>query len=313
MITYFSTAIVGAVFLVTGVVKALSSEKFITTVFRYGLLPIKLVTPTAIAFIGIECMWGVALILHEFPSWLVPTSILSILILSALTTWSVSTGRSEDCGCYGGLFVIPPQNSILLNLAYVLLLDLAWFNPVPNYSTDNWQWVIALIALIIATGLAWQSKSKPLFDFSRLKAGKSWQSKWLKQNNINLDRGSHFIVFLSKDCPYCKRWVPLLNVMNTQQDFPDVLGILSMNPEEIAAFKAEHLTHFPLTQMDKLLFSYMVEGVPTAILLQDGSIVNKWIGEIPKEFFDRIKDFYENVVFNSGSFGTQAKAKQFGG
>jgi hypothetical protein len=311
MIAYFSTAIVGVVFLLTGVIKALSSEKFITTVFRYGLLPVQAVGAVAVTFIGLECSLGIALILHAFPDWLVPGTIVLIVILSVLTTWAVSTGRSEDCGCYGGLLVITPQNSMLLNLGYILVLDSAWFYPVQNYQTETGQWVAALLALPIFGLMGWQSKTKPLVDLSRLKAGKLWKTQWLKHDEQNLQQGSHFVVFLSKDCPYCKRWVPLLNVMNTQQDFPDVIGVLAMSLEEITAFQAEHLVRFPLAQMDKLLFGYMVDGVPVAVLVKDGSIENKWSGEIPKEYFDRIKGFYENVVFNSNSAPT--KVKQFGG
>jgi thioredoxin-related protein len=207
--------------------------------------------------------------------------------------------------------VIPPQNSILLNLSYTLLLDAAWFNPVHHYNTDTWQWVTALLVLPIASGLAWQSKDKPLVDLSRLKAGKAWKAQWLNQHERDLQQGSHFVVFLSEDCPYCKRWVPLLNFMNTQQDFPQVLGVQAMTAEKIAAFKAEHLARFPIAQMDKLLFGYMVDGVPTAVLVKDGAIQNKWSGEIPKEYFDRIKSFYENVVFSRSS--TAAQSKQFGG
>jgi hypothetical protein len=282
MIAYFSTAIVGVVFLLTGVIKALSSEKFITTVFRYGLLPVQAVGAVAVTFIGLECSLGIALILHAFPDWLVPGTIVLIVILSVLTTWAVSTGRSEDCGCYGGLLVITPQNSMLLNLGYILVLDSAWFYPVQNYQTETGQWVAALLALPIFGLMGWQSKTKPLVDLSRLKAGKLWKTQWLKHD-----------------------------VMNTQQDFPDVIGVLAMSLEEITAFQAEHLVRFPLAQMDKLLFGYMVDGVPVAVLVKDGSIENKWSGEIPKEYFDRIKGFYENVVFNSNSAPT--KVKQFGG
>ncbi|MBD2371117.1 hypothetical protein H6G63_30680 [Leptolyngbya sp. FACHB-402] len=265
--------------------------------FRYGLFP-RIVLPSAIAFIGLECALGTALILHDFPQWLVPGTIVLILALSALTTWSVSSGRTEDCGCYSGLFVITPQKSILLNLAYILLLDLAWLYPTPDYQTYSWQWIVTLIALPIGSLLGWRSRSKPLIDFSRLKAGKRWSPQWLKDNNASLQQGTHFVVFLGRDCPYCKQWVPLLNVMNTQKDLPSVIGIMSLKPEEIEAFKVQHLVRFPIVQMDRLLFGYLVDSFPIAVLVNDGVIENKWLGEIPKEFFNRIKQFYQSTVFS---------------
>lgn len=308
MVAIVCTFIVGAVFLVTGVVKALSSKSFIELLFRYGLLPQWLTIPTAITFIGLECALGVALILHEFPQWLVSGTIILILCLSASTIWATSTKRTEDCGCYGGLLVITPKQSILLNLGYILLLGWAWFYPVANHQTQTWQWVLALMALIAGIISGWKSQEKALVDFSRLKPGNRWHPQWLKDSSQDLQQGSHFVVFLGKDCPYCKQWVPLLNVMSTQKDLPNVLSILALSEEEIEAFKAEHLVRFPIAQMDKLLFSYMVDSYPTAVLVEDGVISNKWLGEIPKEFFNRIRQFYESVVFNS-----KPKARHFSG
>ncbi len=299
MIAYIATIIVGAVFFVTGIIKALSSEKFIEQIFRYDALPQKIVPSTAILFIGLECALGTGLMLHAFPQWLVPGTIALLIGLSMLTIWSTSSGRTEDCGCYGGLLIVTPKQSVLLNLGYISLLGLAWFYPASVHKTELWQWIPALVALVVGSIASWKSQEKPIVDFSRLKAEKRWQQRWLKNSPHDLQTGSHFVVFLGKDCPYCKQWVPLMNVMNTQQDLPNVTSIMSITEEEIAAFKAEHLVRFPVAQMNKLLFGYMVDAVPTAVLIEDGIISNKWEGEMPKEFFERIKQFYETVVFES--------------
>ena len=298
MIAYFNTFIVGVIFLITGIVKTLSSKQFILHNLRYGLLPSQVVPQVAITFIGLESALGVALLLYEFPQWLLPGSIILLICLSALTIWSTSSGRTEDCGCYGGLLVIPPKQSILLNLGYIFLLGRAWLYPVADHHTETWQWILALIVLASASTLSWQSKDKPLVDFSRLKTGKRWKRRWLKDSPQDLQQGSHFVVFLSKDCPYCKKWVPFLNVMNTQKDLPQVMGIMSLTSEEIEVFKSEQMVRFPLVSMDKLLLSYMVDAFPTAVMVEDGVISSKWIGEIPKEFLNRIKQFYERVVFD---------------
>jgi len=298
MLSYFSTLIVGAIFLVTGIVKALNSKSFILHTFKYGLLPFKVVPATATGFIGLECALGVALLLHEFPEWLVPGAAVLLLCLSALTIWATSSGRTEDCGCYGELLVVTPKQSVLLNLGYILLLGLAWLYPASNHHTTTWQWMLALIALVAGSTFGWLSREKPLVDFSRLKVGNRWNPNWLKGTPQDLQQGSYLVVFLSKNCPHCKRWVPLLNVMSTQKDLPNVLGIMSLTNEEIEAFKAEHLVRFPIVEMDKLLFGYMADAFPTTVVVEDGVISNKFIGDVPKECFERIRQFYENVVFD---------------
>lgn len=297
--TYFSTFIVGLMFLVTGIIKALSSEQFIDHNYRYGLVSRKIILPLAITFIGLESALGLALILHEFPQWLIPLSILFLIGSSGLILWSTSSGRTEDCGCYGGLIVITPKQSILLNLGYIFLLGFAWLYPVSNHHTETWQWILALIVGVSASTFAWQSQDKPIINFSRLKIGNRWKKRWLKNSPQDLEKGSHFVVFLGKDCPYCHRWVPFLNMMNTQKDLPQVLGIMSVNTEELEAFKEEQMVRFPLVLMDKLLFGYMVDAFPTAVLLEDRIITNKWIGVIPELFLDRIKQIYEQAILKT--------------
>lgn len=307
MVAYLATSIVGSVFLITGVVKALNSGLFIRHIFNYGLPP-RLLIQTATIFIGLECALGVGLVLHEFPQWLVPGTIVLLMCLSALTIWATSSGRTENCGCYGGLLFISPKQSVLLNLGYILLLGMAWLYPVANHHTSKWQWILALIALVIGSILGWRSFEKPLVEFSRLKVGNRWQARWLKDSPIDLQQGSHFVVFLGKDCPVCEKWVPLLNVMSTQKNLPNVVGITPLNSQEIEVFKAEYLVPFPIIPMTKVLFSYMIDKVPTAVLIQDGVISDKWIGQMPKEFFNYIKLFY-----NSAVFGQKNKARRFTG
>ncbi|MGD1701000.1 hypothetical protein [Dapis sp. BLCC M229] len=100
--------------------------------------------------------------------------------------------------------------------------------------------------LIIAI-MAWKSQEKPLIDFSRLKIGNHWKNRWLKNSPHNLHKGSHFVVFLSRDCPYCKLWIPFLNMVNTQKYLPQVLGIMSAKNEDLDEFKAEQMVRCSFT------------------------------------------------------------------
>lgn len=298
MIAYIATFIVGLVFLVTGTVKALSSRRFIEHIARLGLVPGQLIVPTAITFIGLECALGAALILYVYPQWLVPGTLGLLVLLSIITVWSTSSGRTEDCGCYGGLAIITPTQSVLLNLGYISLMGLAWYYPADNYETAAWKWILSLVLFVLAVVLAQKSIDSPVVDLSYLKAGKQWQAKWLDSSQ-DITKGTHFIVFLGQECPYCKRWVPLLNVMNAQPHLPKVTAAMTLNDEEIEKFKAKHLVHFPVVEMNRLLFSYMAEAVPTAALIKEGIVENVAVGEIPQEYSREIQRFYRATVLNN--------------
>lgn len=315
MIAYIGTLIVGSVFLITGLIKALSSKSFVVHISKYARRIFKFASPshrivqqTAYIFIGLECALGIALILHLFPQWIIPGSICLLLSLSLLTIWStILSNITEDCGCYGGLLIVTPVQSIMLNIFYMLLLCCTWFYLGIDYHSSVWHLAVVIILFLGSYILSIYSFKQPVFNFSRLKLGKNWNSNWLKED-FTMHHGSYFVVFLGKDCPYCKRWIPLLNVMSIQKNLPQVISIVSLEDEELKAFKTEYLIRFPVFRMKKLLFKNMVDGVPTAALIKDGKILEKWEGEIPKPFFAEIKQFYEDIIFTSSS-----AEKRYGG
>lgn len=303
MLAYLCTFIVGAIFLFTGGIKAVDSSQFVHQVHDYRLIPPRWVRQVALAFIGFELALGVALVLYIFPGWLIPGTIALLLFLAGLKIWGTSSGHVEDCGCYGGILLLTPRQSLLLNMVYILLLSVAWFyvrgNPFHfalNY--EYWKPVLVLLAMIGGVILGWRSQREPLINLTRLKVGKRWGKRWLKASSQTLADGSHFVVFLSKECSYCKLWVPLLNVMDVQPDMPNVIGIMSLTEIEKEAFIAQHLVRFPISYMDKALVRLMAQAFPTAALIENGIITNKWRGEIPKPYFDKIRQFYESISPN---------------
>jgi hypothetical protein len=40
----------------------------------------------------------------------------------------------------------------------------------------------------------------------------------------------------------------------------------------------------------------MVSAYPTAVLIEDGKVRQKWIGEIPREYLERIRQFFEAIA-----------------
>jgi hypothetical protein len=155
--------------------------------------------------------------------------------------------------------------------------------------------VIAAV-LIAAAGAAWRSLRLPLADLALLRVGRTFQRRWLKHYARDLTQGSHFVVFLSRECPYCKRWVPLLNVIEVQPDLPSVVAVMSLQGDELRGFLNEHLITFPVTHMPQSLVSLMVNAYPTAALVEHGRVTEKWIGEMPESYLARVRGFLDAIA-----------------
>ncbi|MGF2040163.1 MAG: peroxiredoxin family protein [Nostoc sp. CmiVER01] len=304
-LSVISSLVVGSVFLVTGVVKALAPTRFIIHISHLQLFPPKVNIGAAIAFTILECILGIALILRLFPQWLFLGTIVLLLLLSSLTYWSTSTKRTDDCGCYNGLIDISPKQSLLLNALYITLMGLAWFYPVANILTVSQQVTALLISLTTSCLLTavsyiyfWKQK-KPILNLEPLQVNRRWQPQWLKEYPKSLTTGEKLVVFLMPGCPTCKNWLKVLKVVHQRTDLPDVVAGVPQTSEQVQEFVQSNNINFPVVAMNPTVVARLTNAFPTAVLLEDGIIREKWLGVMPLDFVKRVKP---NLSVPSGSF-----------
>ena len=295
MIVTAASALVGAVFLIAGGLKALDAGQFLQQVRRFRLVPRAWEPAATVAVIVLECALGAALV-TQASRWLYPLTAVVLVAFLALTVWGRRSGRIEDCGCYGGLVLITPAQSQALDVLYLALVVVAWLVAPAAAGVATWKAAFVAAAALASLAASGRSLRAPLADLALLRVGRSWRRNWLRQYERDLTRGSHFVVFLSRDCPYCKRWVPLLNIIEVQPELPSVVAVMSLEEDELRAFLAEHLIRFSVTHMPQSLVSLMASAFPTAALIEDGRVTQKWVGEMPKEYVERIREFLGSIA-----------------
>jgi len=198
------------------------------------------------------------------------------------------------------------MQSIALDAGYFILAAVAWAaHPASGFLPAPWPAVATAGAFAAGVTSAAASQHRPLIDLSLLRAGHRWGRHWLRGYDRDLTRGSHFVVFLSRDCPYCKRWAPLLNVIEVQPDLPAVSGVMSLGAAQLRGFLNEHMIRFPIAHMPQSRVSLMVNAYPTAVLIENGVIREKWEGRMPDEYMERVRQFFQTVApaRRSGAFG----------
>jgi hypothetical protein len=283
-ISFIASLLIGSIFLVTGLVKLLAPVRFAGNIQLLKLLPTKLTILSAFTFSVIECILGLCLILQISPQWILPGTFCLLLFLTALTYWSTSTGLTDDCGCYGGILEIQPYQSIMLNFFYMAGIVAGYLYPTSNIFS-NIQQIIYLsifipIILIITAISYWYFKNnnKSIVDFSPLKINRHWQLKWLQEDSDRLTNGSHIVAFLSTTCEMCRIWVNVLNNIDSQGDLPNVLAVVdeAASLEEMEQFIKFHQIHFPIATMKTSTLQRLVEGFPTAVVIENGVIRDKW-------------------------------------
>jgi len=294
-LSFATSTLVGSIFLFTGIAKIIEPWKFAQHITKLDLVKPQLITPFTLTFTAIESALGVALILGVLPTLIIPISILLLFSLSILTYWSTSTGKTEDCGCYNGWLEITPTQSLILNSIYIFLLIFAEF--LGEFQpTVLWQWLAVLITFITSYALAagsleyMQEKGRPYLDFTPLQEQCLWQVEWLGEESKSLMSGSVIIVFMSPQCPQCKHWLGVLKLVQWQDNLPAIVGLIDTdNLLEGQEFVDSYFLNFPVVAVDKRFYKKLrIEVVPTAVVLEDGVIQEKWIGLMPMWFINKI-------------------------
>jgi hypothetical protein len=288
--------IVGATFLWAGIIKAVEPHVFQRHLVKLGAIKPRFTGAALITVAGLEAGWGTALNLGLAPGFVLPLTAALLVALTAVSWWGVRSGRTTDCGCYGGYVVPSLAQSLLLNGAFAGLTLAAWLAREPADPAPLWKSIAAAGAGALVAGFAAASLSffrkheRFLVDLNPLKVGRRWRSRWGAR--IPADDGEHLVSYLGPDCPHCKRWVRVLNAVDQSKELPSVVGIVGTSNEAMQKFVENSGIRFPMRVIPQTLMTRLAWGVPTTVLVSGGRIQNRWSGQMPAEFFERFRDAF---------------------
>ena len=295
MIAVAGPWIVAVTFLWAGIIKAASPHVFQVHLNKLGAIPREYVPASIIAAAGVETGWGLALLLGVAPRVVLPATAMLLVVFTLVSWWGVRSGRTTDCGCYGGYVVPSLAQSIALNATMIALTILAWLASSDVGSTPAWK-LILVTAVTIAAGafaaasLNYQNKhGRFLFDLTPLKIGRTWRSRWGTELT---EEDEHLVSYLGPDCPHCKDWVRVLNAIDQTSGLPDVVGVVASSNEQLEKFVEISGIRFPMRIIPQTLMSRLAWGVPTTVLVSKGRIRKQWSGHMPPEFFHRLRDSF---------------------
>jgi len=288
--------LVGATFLWTGALKAISPHTFREHLTRLGWIPERLMSYLVPAAAGLETAWGLVLILGVMPAITLPLTAVLLVVFTGISWWGVKSGRTTDCGCYGGYVVPSIGQSVMLNGAFIALVLAAWIVSPAADTTAPWKIIVVSVIGIAFTVFAAVSQQfmrkngRMMIETTPLKVGRRWSKRW---GTIVPDDGSEMLIsYLGPDCPYCKQWVRVLNAMDQAKGLPSVTGVVAASREELDTFIQNSGIRFPVVTVPQTLMSRLVWGVPTTVLVSAGRIESKWGGHMPPEFFQRFREAF---------------------
>lgn len=124
-------------------------EGFEISIADYRLLPDALLKPFARAYLQLETLAGLGLLIPATVGIAAATAELLLVLATAAIAINLLRGRTDiDCGC-GGPHTYLSWSLVLRNLLLMAALAMAWFEPAPRAL----QWLDIVTVLAGAAGL----------------------------------------------------------------------------------------------------------------------------------------------------------------
>jgi uncharacterized membrane protein YphA (DoxX/SURF4 family) len=270
-------AILGIVFLSSGIIKAVDYMTFAISLSSYGL-------PQGLALVGflmpiLEVGVGLSFFLNLNIRKVCLFALVMLIAFTGLIFYGVFFGELDSCGCFGALFKADPTEAVIRNLILLCICFFLWqSSPVAPFYWPPKRTMLLVFTLVVVGILTGVSVTLPISDQSQSKVGEKFVLDTFPDNvKSELGVGEKFIFAFSPDCPRC--WGVIHNIKSLEgyKNY-DVIWVTYGEAEQqklntlVDAYSIENTIYrIPYSSFSKIVGTY-----PKLFFLKDGVIVKKY-------------------------------------
>ncbi len=270
-------AIVGMMFFVSGMSKAIHSGPFLSHIQQLGWVPMAMTPVVCVAVTGCELGLAAALLLYVQPVLSLPAALAMLFTLTLVSVVGYVQGAIEHCGCYGRWLRLTPMQGALLNVLLALMLVASWvlMDPVTLTETDV---RAPLLAVALGVFMAGRSGDEPFIDMAPTRIGERWEAEWISTLTIPSEVPA-LIAFVNPQCKLCMNWTQPLKRVSDRHQWP-----LHVVVSESQLEKAQELLvpGFVIHTVSAKQLVWLVDTVPSVLQIRGGVIEARWTGRVPR-------------------------------
>jgi len=280
---HLGRCLLGAVFLLAGVLKGLDPDEFAHQIAGYGILGPRAAALGAPLLIALEIALGAALLLGAWPR---PTLVAGSALLVGfigLEAYGMSVGRTESCGCFGAYLQRTPGEVILEDLGFLGLGILALWGLRSWKGLTGWRaGAVTAVAAAVALAFPIASPRLPIDSWvTGLAVGRSLEQMSIGTRAPGLAHGRHLVALIDLADPGASTTATALDTIAAQPGSPGVMTLTSAGEEEIAAFLWSAAPGFEITRVDREVLKRLYRRLPRFFLLDEGRVVAIYDGAPP--------------------------------
>lgn len=271
--------IVGLIFLLSALLKAIDNAAFADLMSNYGALLFGFGAPV---IVFVELILGVLLVFNIHPRWLSLAASLFILVVSSVFLYGVTQKGITDCGCFGPLTWLnsKPWITFLRNGILLALLIPSLIKPQQgaSLSTSTILFMAVIgIAVMFMCGFSMHGAKclqKQQKQFEPILLSESKLS-----DLVSCSSDSIYMVFaFSYNCPYCQNSIGNVNQYQPMGYVDKVIGIAIEDSEAQERFDRLFDTNFTIQEVSKWTMAQLTNSLPTVYFIRHDSVINQYSG-----------------------------------
>lgn len=273
--------LVGLVFLLSGLLKAIDTAAFADLMSEYGATWFGFVAPL---IIFIEIFLGIMLVFDFYAKPISWGTAIFLLVVSSIYLYGVTARGITNCGCFGPIswlnskpWLTFMRNGILLGMLVPTLIKPQEKSPAITIPSVIFMAVIAVVVMFMCGfsmhGARCLQKQN---TFQAIALAESPLSEY-----ITTHPDSTYLIFaFSYSCPYCQNSIGNVNQYVPMGMADRVVGLAV--EDSVARERFEHLfeTDFEIREISAMQMYRLSNTMPTTYLIRHDTIISQYTGMV---------------------------------
>lgn len=279
---YILRLIVGIIFLISSLAKAIAAGSFSNLLLSYGVPFISYLAPIIIVF---EAIVALLLIFDIKPRITTIITLSFIVVATAVFTYGLSFKGITDCGCFGNISFLnqKPWLTFLRNaILVVMLLPSLTTNLEENQLTTSVIIYITAIVCVVCFMCGFTFRSANILNSGSREPDKQLLADHPLNDFIKVDKDSTYLIFaFSYSCQHCINSVNNVNQYERVGAVDKVIGLALEDSVAQDYFEQYFDLTFEVRNMPLSELSKVTNTFPTAFYLKGDTITNIITGYVP--------------------------------
>ena len=225
--------------------------------------------------IALEVWLGIGLLFSFYTRHLLRISFALLIMFSAHLSYLIFIGETGNCGCFGEMIEMSPQESLAKNVFLLLVNGFLLRYKYKGNKKPWWLWAL-FPALFAAALFVWPTQTQPDELIAKFPA-------FEKTAEIDFSKGEYLLAVLNLSCEHCQEAAQELAEMQRNGIALPKLVALFFEEGDITVkqFNAKTNADFPYQMIDVNTFFDLIGSAPPRVYwIQQGKVNQFWDDDI---------------------------------